>query len=181
LIDTRGLLLPLALQRVAEATGLAVDALDPTGKKIDEVLSGIENVTPELRAAAAAAWYDPAVPELTPYPGARELLESLRPRVHLYLLTRGSPERQRNKVVRTGLGPLFERIVIRPIEQPGSKRDDILALLDGRPPERCAVIGDDPRDELKHARELGCLAIEVPATPLGEIEHILADAGLLAI
>lgn len=180
LIDTRNVLLPLALKRVADATGIPIERLDPRGKRIDEVLARV-GVTPEQREAAAKAWYRPEVPPLTPFPGAREVLEALRGRVHLVLLTRGDPVRQKRKIEQCGLGPLFDEIVIRPIEAPGSKRDDVEALLarHGIGASRCGVIGDDDRDELKHARELGCVAIKVPETPLAEIPAVLGRAGLL--
>jgi FMN phosphatase YigB (HAD superfamily) len=179
LIDTRNVLLPAALRRVADATGIPVADLDATGKKIEEVLRGVAGLSEAKRAAAAAAWYDPDVPPLDPVPGARALLERLRGRVRLCLLTRGEPARQRNKIERSGLGELFDEIVIRAIEQPGSKRDDLVRLLDGRAAARCAVIGDDPRDELHFAEELGCLAIAVPETPLEKIEARLEAAGIL--
>jgi len=181
LIDTRNVLLPLALKRVADATGIPLARLDPRGKKIEEVLRGIEGVTQRQREVAAEAWYRPDVPPLTPLPGAREVLEALRGRVRLVLLTRGAPERQKRKIAQCGLGPLFDEIVIRPIEAPGSKRDDLEALLARHRigPSRCGVIGDDDRDELKHARELGCIAIKVPETAIPAIPEALRRAGLL--
>ncbi len=181
LIDTRNVLLPLALRRVADATGIPIERLDARGKRIDEVLARVPGVTPAQRDAAAKAWYRPEVPPLTPFPGAREVLEGLRGRVRLVLLTRGDPVRQKRKIEQCGLGPCFDEIVIRPIEAPGSKRDDLQALLarHGIGPSRCGVIGDDDRDELRHARELGCVAIKVPETPLAEVPDALRRAGLL--
>jgi len=181
LIDTRHVLLPAALRRVSRATGVPVGRLDPRGKKIEEVLAGVTGLTRAQTEAAARAWYAPEVPPLEPLPGAREVLAALRGRVHLVLLTRGSPPRQRNKIAQCGLGPVFDEILIRAIDEPGSKRDDLVGLLArrGLPPGRCAVIGDDERDELKHARALGCLAIKVPETPLREIPALLEREGLL--
>jgi len=181
LIDTRNVLLPLALKRVVDATGIPLERLNARGKKIDEVLEGVEGLTPEQREAAAKAWYRPEVPPLTPFPGAREVLEAVRGRVHLVLLTRGAPERQRRKIAQCGLGPYFDEIVIRAIEAPGSKRDDLEGLLrrHGIGASRCGVIGDDDRDELKHARDLGCVAIKVPDTPLADVPEALRRAGLL--
>jgi putative hydrolase of the HAD superfamily len=180
LIDTRGVLLPAALARVERATGIPAGRLNARGKRIDEVLEG-HGLDAERYAAAARAWYDPVVPDLEPLPGAVALLDGLRGRAHLFLLTRGDPVRQAEKVRRCGLAHHFEGVVIRPIEEPGSKRDDIEAILGrcGVAPDRCAVIGDDERDELKHGAALGCLAIKVPDTPLARVEHVLADAGLL--
>ncbi|MHC4940670.1 MAG: HAD family hydrolase, partial [Planctomycetota bacterium] len=120
LIDTRGVLLPRALDAVARACGVPVERLNARGKKIDEVLRGIE-LPADLRARAAEAWYDPRVPALEPLPGVREMLARLQGRIHLALLTRGDPSRQRNKISRFGLADRFESIRIRAIEEPGSK------------------------------------------------------------
>ncbi len=177
LIDTKGVLLPASLGRVAAATGIAVDRLDARGKRIDEVLKPVPDVTEEQQRAAAAAWYDPEVPPLDPLPGALPLLRALRGRVTLVLLTRGNPARQRNKIARSGLGGYFDEIVIRPIEAPGSKRDDLERLRAAHGP--CVVIGDDPRDELHHASALGMPTLRVPEVPLASILPRLERLGVL--
>jgi len=181
LIDTRGRLLPAALARVAQAAGVPVAKLKASGKRIEEVLAGVEGLTPVRRAAAAAAWRSEEFPPFPPLPGVRDLLARLKGRTWLALVTRGDPLRQRRKIEVTGLQPCFDELVIRPIEAPGTKRDDFLALLERRSllPDRCAVVGDDPKDELLHAAVLGCLPIRVPDTPLDRIPEILARAGLV--
>ena len=183
LIDTRNVLLPLAMARVSEAIGVPVDQLNDRGKHIDELLAPVDGLSDEQRAAAAEAWHRPEVPPLEPLPGARELLTELRGRVRLFLLTRGHPARQKQKVKQCGLGPYFEDVVIRAFGSDGCKRDDIEAILarTGLPAARCAVVGDDPRDELRFASELGCAAIEVPKTPLSDIAGILTRSGLLSV
>ena len=181
LIDTRGTLLPAALDRVARRLNLSVERLDRRGKRIGEVLQGIPDLDEEALRAAAEEWYSAAVPPLEPLPGARKALERLQGLIPLFLLTRGDPERQQRKVDRAGLRPYFDEVVVRPIEGGGSKREDIERLISacGVAADRCAVIGDDDSDELRHARDLGCLAILVPDTPLGEIPGLLESAGLI--
>lgn len=171
LVDTKGALLPDALRRTAAALGVDAARLDPAGKRVEEVVAPLGPLPPALQAAAAAAWYAPDVPPLEPLPGMRELLERLRGRLLLFLVTRGDPARQARKLARCGLAPCFDRVVIRPIGAPGSKADDFRALLaeHGVAPEECAVIGDDPDDELAHAAALGCAAFRVPATGPQEI------------
>jgi len=179
LIDTHGVLLPDALRRVAEAVGVDVARLDARGKRIEEVLAPLGDVDPERRAAAARAWYSPEVPPLKPLPGARALLASLRGRVRLHLVTRGDPARQTRKIERSGLRAFFDEVVIRAIEQPGSKRDDFERLFAGLDRARCAVVGDDDRDELRHAAAMGCVAIDVREVPLAEVEAELARRGVV--
>jgi HAD superfamily hydrolase (TIGR01509 family) len=180
LIDTRRCLLPAALQRVADATGIAREQLDATGKRIEEVLRNVRGLTDAQREAARAAWYAPVVPALEPLPHAREILDELAGRLLLVLVTRGHPARQRRKIERCGLGPCFDEIVIRPFEAPGSKRDDFARLMEahGLAPERCAVVGDDEQDELEHGADLGCLVLKVPEVALADIPRRLREAGL---
>ncbi|MGQ0613229.1 MAG: HAD family hydrolase [Planctomycetaceae bacterium] len=171
LIDTRRLLLPDALRRTAAALGVEASRLDPGGKRIGEVVAPLGPLPPDLLAAAAAAWHAPEVPALEPLPGARAMLARLRGRLPLFLVTRGNLMRQARKLERCGLGPSFDRIVIRPIEAPGSKADDFRRLLleHGLAPGDCVVVGDDPRDELAHGAALGCAILQVPATPFDRI------------
>ena len=56
LIDTRGVLLPAALERVSRAIGVPKDRLNARGKRIGEVLAGLEGLEPEALRAAAEAW-----------------------------------------------------------------------------------------------------------------------------
>lgn len=182
LIDTKGVLLPPALDAVARAIGVPVERLNPRGKKLDEVLDRLDGLSSAQRAAAADAWYDPAVPPFAPLAGAAEMIAALRGRIHLALLTRGDPARQRNKIEMFGLGHEFDAIRIRAIEEPGSKADDLRAFLEqfGVSPERAVVIGDDPLDELRHGRALGCPVLLVPDVSLDEIPARLDRMGLLA-
>jgi len=182
LIDTRGLLVPAALRAVARAAGVPEERLRAGGKRIDEILAGIEGLDEARRAAAAAAWYDPEVPPIDLMPGARTMLAALRGRIHLALLTRGDPRRQDNKIEACGARPLFEAVRIRPIEEPGTKADDLRDLMNafGVAPPRTVVIGDDPRDELRHGRALGCRVLLVPEVSLDEIPVQLQQMGLLA-
>lgn len=179
LIDTRGLLLPDALRRTAAALGVPVERLDPAGKRFEEVARAVGPLPPEILERGAREWYSPEVPPLEPLPGARELLGILRGWCVRMLVTRGAPERQRRKIERSGLGPLFEEVVIRPIDREGTKREDFEALLRRHAlrPEECVAVGDDPRDELLHAAALGMRVLRVPEVPLGEIPARLRSWG----
>ena len=180
LIDTSGLLVPAALQAVADAIGRNVSELVATGKTADEVLGGLE-LDPGQRRAAAEAWYDPRVPPMDLLPGAHAMLQALSGRIALALLTRGDPVRQNAKIDACGLRGRFDAIAIRDVHRGGSKADDLRAMFEefDVAPSRVAVIGDDPRDELRHAADLGCLALRVPDVSLSGIPDHLEKAGLL--
>jgi len=177
LIDTRGCLVPEALARVARAAGVPRERLDAAGKSIDEVLRPAGPLSEAVRAAAAAAWYSPDVPRLAPVPGALDLLQCLAGITRLFLLTRGDPVRQQRKIDRAGLRDRFEAVIVRPIEATGTKRDDLLAILDRCriQPHECLVVGDDEHDEIFHARALGCDAVRVPATTWNEVLELVSE------
>ena len=172
LIDTTGVLVPDALRRVAAAIRRPVEALDARGKTVADILGDIEGLSDTDREAAARAWYDPVLPPLELLPGAEALL-SLP--IRRALLTRGNRARQDAKIDALGLRGRFDAIVIRDSEGPGSKRDDIEALMERfrASPGTTAVIGDDPDDELRHGRDLGCHTIRVPDIPLTAIAERL--------
>jgi putative hydrolase of the HAD superfamily len=179
LIDTKGLLLPDALRRTAAALGVPVERLDPGGKRFEEVARALLPLEPGTRDRAAREWYSPDVPPLEPLPGTRELLRFLAGWCVRMLVTRGDPARQRRKIERCALEGSFEAIVIRPIDAPGSKRDDFERLLArfALAPARCAVVGDDERDELAHGAALGCRIVKVPDVPLAAIPARLRSWG----
>ncbi len=179
LIDTKGRLLPDALRRTAAALGVAASRLDASGKRIEELVAPLGPLPEELLAAAAAAWHSSEVPDLEPLPGVNAMLARLRGRLLLFLVTRGNLLRQARKLERCGLGPSFDRLVIRPIDAPGSKADDFRRLLleHGLRPGECVVVGDDGHDELAHGAALGCALLPVPATPFeGIAARLLGEA-----
>lgn len=182
LIDTTNTLVPLALEAVARAIDRPVTSLDRAGKSIEEVLAPAGALSDAQRAAAAEAYYDPNVPALDPLPGAHATLRALQGRVHLALLTRGAPLRQRNKVEASGMAPYFAAFIVCDITRGGSKGDDIRRLMERfrTPPERTVVIGDDKRDELHHGETLGCATIHVPTVALASIPSELEKMGYLS-
>ncbi|MHC4819904.1 MAG: hypothetical protein ACYTF8_17815, partial [Planctomycetota bacterium] len=74
-----------------------------------------------------------------------------------------------------------DEIIIRPFEAAGSKRDDFARVMDahGLATGRCAIVGDDERDELKYGAELGCLVLKVPEVALADVPRRLREAGIL--
>lgn len=181
LIDTTGVLVPAALANVAHAVDRDVAVLNARGKRIDEVLAGVLDLTTAQRADAAAAWYATSVPALELLKDADAMLTALADRVHLALLTRGNAERQWAKIRACNLEQRFESIRIRDIEGEGSKADDLRSLMNEFhvSAAKTAVIGDDPTDEIHHGGALGCVTILVPDTPLSQIVGRLKKSGLV--
>ncbi len=80
------------------------------------------------------------------YPGAIELLEALRGRVLLALISNGLSEVQRPRIARLGIEQYFDAIVISAevgTTKPGSKIFDITFDRLGNPPKDSAVIVGD--------------------------------------
>jgi FMN phosphatase YigB (HAD superfamily) len=181
LIDTTGVLVPAALAAVARAIERDVSTLNARGKHINEVLANVHDLTTAQHSAAAAAWYDAALPALSVLPGVDAMLDALTGNIHLALLTRGKAERQWAKIRACQLENRFESVRIRDIEGEGSKADDLRSLMKQFevPPAKTAVIGDDPSDEIRHATNLGCFGILVPDTPIDSIIDRLKKARLL--
>ncbi|MFH0900744.1 MAG: HAD family hydrolase [Pseudomonadota bacterium] len=95
------------------------------------------------------------VPDMIP--GARSLLEELRPSFELLLYTLGAPEIQRRKIEHHALDRLFDEIHVV-----GDKTvDELRRVLGGRQPQRVMVVGDSLRGEIGPAVKTGCRAVLV--------------------
>lgn len=115
------------------------------------------------------AWGGPAIAErLQPEPAVRAALEALRGRgLRLALVSNGAAKHQREKLERSGLGDLFEVVVIS--GEVGVRKPDPaifqLAL------ERLGVaagealsVGDDPERDVEAARQAGLTVAWVEGT-----------------
>jgi 2-haloacid dehalogenase len=92
-------------------------------------------------------------------PGARELLETLRPRYHLALITNGLRDVQRPRLERAGIAGLFEQVAIS--EEIGAAKPDpayfaaLFAHLGPLPREEALVIGDSLTSDVLGALNYG--------------------------
>jgi putative hydrolase of the HAD superfamily len=91
-------------------------------------------------------------------PGAAELLDAAASRFRLALVSNGAPDLQAEKLVRTGIGPRFEAVVVSGVE--GVRKPDPCAFalaLDrlGATPAEALVVGDDATDDGEGARAAG--------------------------
>jgi putative hydrolase of the HAD superfamily len=92
--------------------------------------------------------------------GVADTLARLSGHCRLILLTKGDPGVQENKVARSGLGHLFERVHVVPEKHAGVIRD-LLAEY-GLRPEHTWMVGNSPRSDVNPALEAGVGAIYVP-------------------
>lgn len=104
----------------------------------------------------------------TPFPGVAETLSALAERHRLILVTKGDPEEQEGKVARSGLGGLFEQVIVLADKTPAHyeqlvKRNRLDASVTW-------MIGNSPRSDINPAREAGLKTIYVPHHSLWEHE-----------
>jgi putative hydrolase of the HAD superfamily len=98
----------------------------------------------------------PRLPHLMP--GAFSLLDYLKPRYNLHILTNGFVEVQTIKLIKSGLRPYFEHVVAS--EETGAKKphpDTFQYTLEkiGCKPNDCIMVGDDPKTDIEGAHAIG--------------------------
>jgi len=186
ILDTAGLLVPIADQRAVQAmiaAGLPVDG-NTAHATLRELRSrGVEDLfveiaarhggSPECADAATHAFFRYDVPPIALEPEIEAALHTLHGAAPLALLTAGFEATQRQKVARLDLEALFVECVFVPLGSPGGKEPALRALLTrhGWRPERVVVAGDRPASDIRAGNALGCRTVLVRA-PGGEFaEH----------
>lgn len=176
LLDTTGLLIPLASQIACQAMidrGLRLP-LDEAMRMRHELASSMSHTDifalmaqkfgnsnkGAMVHAAIEAFYNPPVPEQLPLlPGALENLEKLRSRYSLYLVTMGTFEAQTQKIKALGIRHYFKECFILN-GFIGEKK--ILAFQEilkreGHSPTALLSIGNRLSSEIRDAKTLGAL------------------------
>jgi putative hydrolase of the HAD superfamily len=92
--------------------------------------------------------------------GVEEALGQLDRRVRLFLLTKGDPSTQQDKLARSGLAHHFDAVHIVP-EKDTRVLQDLVVTHDLRP-EETWMVGNSPRSDINPALEAGIGAIYVP-------------------
>ncbi|MGH2620522.1 MAG: HAD family hydrolase [Anaerolineales bacterium] len=119
--------------------------------------------------------YRQHVPELSPFPGAAELLETLYGTYRMAILTQGYAAGQRSKIKALGVEHYFETILIldeteREQWKPSRRAfERLLAQLKLRSDE-VAYVGDNPEKDFYGARQLGIRTVRI-RRPGGEHAH----------
>jgi len=118
-------------------------------------------VAPEDLAAAYRAGVEAA---LVPVPGAVDLVESLRDRYRVALLTDGPVRAQQGKLERLGWTDLFDAVVITgslPAPKPDWRAFDHLLDAMETPPWTTAYVGDHPEVDVRGANDAGLRPVHV--------------------
>jgi putative hydrolase of the HAD superfamily len=177
LIDTSGLLVPLASRAAFEAMqkiGLNINfetfdqirkikALSLNHRQIFADIAkdfGSQKSEVALTQAGIEAFYNPVLPPHLPLlPGAEETLHFLKKNHRLFLVTSGAISSQKEKVQRAGLSELFEKCFFVDGFNKGRKKEAFLEIitLATCAPEELMAIGNRLSQEIHDAKEIGAI------------------------
>jgi len=115
-------------------------------------------------------------PHIEPYPEVPELLQRLRPRYHLGLVTDGYAEVQKRKLTALGLTSCFDVLVFsdewgREAWKPNSRPFEIALERLGVPGPEAVYVADNPCKDFLGAREVGMWTVRV-RRPDGLYSHL---------
>jgi len=112
-----------------------------------------------------AKWVFRQVPELME--GAIEVLEVLRKKYRLILLTRGARTIQKYKLVKTGLIEYFHSIYI--VNSKTEAEYEMVLRREGLDPSETCIVGDSIRSDINPGSKLGLRCIYVPYSLQGYV------------
>lgn len=174
LLDTSGLLVPMAARRACEAmiaAGLRCEISECLQVRQDlassfshtEIFTQIVNrygTNQQGKAIhdALEEFYNPHIPETLPaLPGSLENIEKLKLRYNLFLVTVGSPETQAKKIKAMGIADHFKKIYILNGfigEQKDTAFRHILTS-ENHPPQELLSIGNRLSSEIRDGKRVG--------------------------
>ena len=115
-------------------------------------------------AAAAAAYRNRVTDSLVPIPGVEAMLDDLRRKYRVGLLTNGPAVAQRDKLDALGWTDVFDvALVTGELDAGKPEAGAFEALLDalGTDADRTAYVGDDPSADIEGAAGAGLVTIQV--------------------
>ena len=118
-------------------------------------------------------------PTLEPFPGTRKMLESLKRRYRLGLLSDGYLEVQKNKFAALGLESFFEVVVFsdqfgREHWKPSVRPFQTAAELFQLDPAQMIYVADNPAKDFLGARQLGIFTVRLHREG-GEYSHVVPE------
>ncbi|WP_344312890.1 HAD-IA family hydrolase [Fodinicola feengrottensis] len=141
------------------------------------LLSTVDGVPAELATALYERLLDPAT--WTPYPDAAPVLTELRRRVIRTALVSNIGFDLRPMLAAADLAELFDEVVLSyevGADKPNPKIFRLACDRLGVEPERALMVGDHPADG--GAVSVGCRALLLPASPVGEVHGLDAVLAL---
>lgn len=110
----------------------------------------------EIAAVGRKAFYQRRVPTIHPFDGVPELLNQLKPKYKLFLVTAGHPPTQLEKIRKLQFESFFNKILFADIGQKTSKFDIFKSLAKENEilPQQTLAIGNRIDDEIKFAKML---------------------------
>ncbi|MEF8788186.1 MAG: uridine diphosphate-N-acetylglucosamine-binding protein YvcK [Planctomycetota bacterium] len=118
----------------------------------------------EALDAAYQAYNADEVMDIEPFPDAISTLRELREQGRrCLLLTSGNYHRQQAKIQKLGIGDEFDDILVNDQDR-GATLDDCMEYMlerNGLDPNRCAVVGDRPDQEIRIGNRLGLTTIRM--------------------
>jgi len=136
--------------------------LDNTRRRLASEAFANLGVDAALAVETTNAYIELSESRIGLFPGARESLVALSKRHRLALVTNGESRKQRAKIDRFGLGPLFERVFIE--QEVGVGKPDpavyrhILSEMRTAPAD-CSMVGDNLSWDVVAPKSVGILGI----------------------
>jgi putative hydrolase of the HAD superfamily len=106
-------------------------------------------------------------------PSVTDVLDELRGRHDLYLMTKGVPDEQQRKIDASGLATHFSGVDIVPTKDPDTYRRVVGTR--GLDRERSWMIGNSPKSDIIAARAAGLRAVFIPNANTWAHEHAELD------
>jgi putative hydrolase of the HAD superfamily len=130
------------------------------------------------------AWWSARMGTQTVYPGAHELLDTLRGSYKLALVTNGASDFQRQKIEHTDMGRRFDAIIVAGDIGSGKPNPDpflaALRALDVTPAQ-AVMIGNDQARDIAGAQALGIRTIWVQPGDLSQREAVTDLSEIVAL
>jgi len=106
-------------------------------------------------------------------PAVTDVLDELRERHDLYLMTKGVPDEQQRKIDASGLATHFNGVDIVPTKDPDTYR--LVVDRHGLDRDRSWMIGNSPKSDIIAARAAGLRAVFIPNANTRAHEHAELD------
>jgi putative hydrolase of the HAD superfamily len=102
-------------------------------------------------------------------PGVEETLPKLHGRYRLAMYTKGNPDEQMGKIMKSPVKDYFQHVKVVPEKDPDTFREMLGEF--GMEPSETWMIGDSPRSDVLPAVSVGVKAVYIPFSMTWTLEH----------